>query len=281
MLSAQDTIRTLGGIARGRDLQRLGFTRQHLAGQVRLGNIERIRDGVFAAAPLTPDVRTATAHGGALSCASVLRASGIWVLPQVTAPHVWLGPMQHALGHARCTCISHYYDGNPPLGSASVETALLHLRRCAGDEAFFAAYESAWRTGRTDRRMRSRIRSALPRTARWLVDIARPDADSGLESLLRLRLHLLGLELECQVRISGVGRVDFVIDQWIILEADGEENHGSPSRRHRDLLRDAAASHLGYETLRFDYAQVVHDWPTVQAAILGALRRLPDDSPKG
>lgn len=277
MLSASDTIKHLGGIARGKQLQALGFSRQVLAGKVKRGEIERVRHGVFAAAPLSEQVRAATAHGGALTCASALRARGIWVLPAEDGPHVWLGPDQHALGHADCTCVSHYYRGTPPLGSASVEIALLHLRRCAGDEAFFAAYESAWRLGILAPAARTRIRAALPRSARWLVDLARHDADSGLESLLRLRLHLLGLRLACQVKIDDVGRVDFVIAGRLILEADGDDNHGSATQRHRDRVRDAAASRRGYETLRFDYAQIVHDWTTVQAAVLGALRRIPEN----
>jgi acyl-[acyl carrier protein]--UDP-N-acetylglucosamine O-acyltransferase len=33
---------------------------------------------------------------------------------------------------------------------------------------------------------------------------------------------------------------------------------------------------IGYETLRFDVAQVAHDCPTVQAAVLAALARLQD-----
>ncbi|MCK2037251.1 DUF559 domain-containing protein [Microbacterium sp. SSW1-49] len=274
MLSAHDTIRDLGGIARGTHLQTLGFTRQHLADQVKRGTIQRVRPGVFAIPSLADDIRSAIAHGGALSCVSVLRSHGIWVLPDETGPHVWLGPSQHALAHPHCRCISHYYGGTPVPGAASIERALLHLRRCAGDEAFFAAYESAWRIGKLSRAARDRIRAALPRVARWLVDLARPDADSGLESLLRLRLHLLGIRIGCQVTIVGVGRVDFVIAGRIILEADGEENHGSSDKRHRDRVRDTAASRLGYETLRFDYAQIVHDWPTVQAAILGAMRRV-------
>lgn len=39
-------------------------------------------------------------------------------------------------------------------------------------------------------------------------------------------------------------------------------------------MRDAAASVLGYETLRFDYAQIVHEWPSVEAAVVAALTRL-------
>lgn len=273
MLALHDTLTSLGGIARGIRLQELGFSRQHLARQVKTGSILRLRDGIFALAPVDRHVRDAVAHGGALTCVSVLRANGIWVLPTDPALHVWVAPSQHSLRHSGCSCVTHYYAGAPPLGSASIEIALLHLRRCAGDEAFFASLESALRTRLLPRGARARIRAALPRNARWLVDLARSDADSGLESLLRLRLHLLGIRLDCQVVIDGVGRVDFVIAGRLILEADGEENHGGP-HRHRDRMRDAEASRRGFETLRFDYAQIVHDWPVVQASVLGALRRL-------
>ena len=100
---------------------------------------------------------------------------------------------------------------------------------------------------------KSRIRERVPAAARWLIDFARDDADSGLESLLRLRLHLLGIRLDCQVTIPTVGRVDFVLEGSVILKTDGKENHD--------------------ETLRFDYAQVVHNSPMVEAAILAALTR--------
>ena len=74
--------------------------------------------------------------------------------------------------------------------------------------------------------------------------------------------------------IPTVGRVDFVVDDRLILEADGKGNHAGSAHRHRDLVRDAAASALGYETLRFDYAQIVHAWPTVEAAVIAAVVRL-------
>ncbi|MBS1674068.1 MAG: DUF559 domain-containing protein [Actinobacteria bacterium] len=273
MLSLIDTIRRHDGIARGKDLQGFGFTRTAIARVVRTGEIDRLRDGVFAVGPIDPDVRAAVAHGGALTCASVLKQLGVWVLPVVTAPHVWLGAGRHGLAHPRCDCVPHYFRGAPPLGSTDLETALLHLRLCAGDEAFFAAFESAWRQRLLSATARRRIREALPDSARWLVDLARHDADSGLESLLRLRLHAIGLDLERQVHIDGVGRVDFVVGR-LIIEVDGRQNHDGESMRHKDLVRDAAAAARGYRTLRFDHAQVVHDWPSVQAAILSALRGL-------
>lgn len=275
MLDPTTTLLRLGGIARGQALQKLGISRKALSRAVHAGRITRVRTGVFAV-PRTPfAVLAAAAHGGAVTCTTALRLHGVWVLDD-DVPHVWLGRNGRSHAHPGCRCVGHFFDGDTRFGVVSVEIALLHLHRCGGDEAFFVSFESAWRLGLLGRAARARIRAGLPRSARWLVDIARPDADSGLESLLRLRLHLHGIALDTQVTIDGVGRVDFVLDGRLIIEVDGRGNHASPDHRHKDLMRDAVASRLGYETLRFDYAQVVHDWPTVQAAILGALARAHD-----
>ena len=128
-------------------------------------------------------------------------------------------------------------------------------------------------SARDIRRDRLAVRARLDARQRRLVDAARSDSESGLESLLRIRLLRMGIVLRCQVRIRTVGRVDFVVGDRIILEVDGRENHDGESHRHRDLVRDANAAALGYRTLRFDYALVIHDWPRVERAIVGALRR--------
>jgi very-short-patch-repair endonuclease len=274
MLDPAVTISRLGGVARGEHLRPFGLTRSALARAVAAGRIRRIRSGVFAVPGAHRPTVEAAAHGGALTCGAALLLHGVWVLEGNTPPHVWMGRSGRVHPHESCRCVSHYFDGETRFGVADVETALLHLHRCAGDEAFFAAFESAWRRSLLPRAARIRIRDALPEGDRWLVDLARPDADSGLESLLRLRMHVLGIRLDCQIRIPGVGTVDFVVAGRLIIEVDGRENHDGPSLRHKDLRRDAAASALGYETLRFDYAQVLSEWPSVQAAILAALRRI-------
>lgn len=272
MLSPHDVLTILGGIARGTTLQSFGVTRQRLSQATRRGEIERVRPGLFAAISVRSDVREAALHGGALACTSALRAHGIWVLDEGTRPHVWIGRRGRRLEHEGCRCVSHYFRGDVPLGLVDIETALIQLHDCQGDEAFFASLESALNLRRVSRSALQRIRRSIPSYARWLVDLARSDAQSGLESLLRFRLHLLGFVLACQVDIGGVGRVDFVVGDRLIIEVDGRENH-TGARRHHDLMRDAAASSAGYETLRFSYAQVIHSWPTVQAAILGAVTR--------
>lgn len=274
MFDPHDLLTRLGGLAQGAQLQDYGVSRMQLSRAVRSGQIERLRPGVFATHGAADAERDAARHGGALTCAAALRHLGVWVMSTEPAPHVWVGRRGRIYPHSGCRCVSHYFrTGRVRFGVVDVETALLHLFRCEGEESFFASLESALKQRKLTRSACARVRVALPAHARWLIDFARSDSDSGLESLLRLRLHLLGIALDCQVVIGGVGRVDFVVDGRLIIEADGKENHDGSTMRHKDLVRDAAASALGYETLHFDYAQIIHDWSAVQRSIISALQR--------
>lgn len=277
MPTAAHVLSHLGNAARGVTLREYGLSRRMLATAARDGSIIHVRNGVFALPTAPHGVITAAQHGGALTCSGALRAHGVWTLDEDADPHVWLGAHGRS-HHVDCACTGHYFEGRTLFGVAPLEDALVHVYLCRGDEAFFASLESALRLRLVGAAGRARIRSRLPAKAHWLVDLARTDADSGLESLLRLRLHLLGILLECQVEIPSVGRVDFVIDGLLILEADGAGNHEDAAHRHRDLMRDAEASRRGFETLRFDYAMIVHDWPIVAEAIVAAVARLHERS---
>lgn len=274
-----ELIERRGGIASTKTLIAAGATRTSLRRAVQGNCIDRVREGVYAVPSVDPKVREAAAHGGTLACVSALRAHGVWVLDDAEL-HVWLGargrhhePATGATGQQprRCACVRHRDAGRAGFGIVSLVQALVQVARCQGVESFFAAFESAWQLGKLTRADRVDIRAELPAGMRWLVDFARHDAGSGIESLLRLRVSRLGLRPDCQVSIVGVGRVDFVFAGYLIVEIDGRENHEGQSKRHKDLSRDAAAAALGYATLRFDYAMVVHDWPSVEAAILGRL----------
>lgn len=267
-LAIAERLRRMGGVARGRAL---GASRGELARAARAGVVERLRPGVYAVGA-HPSVRDAAAHGGTVACVSALRLHGVWVLEDPALLHVWLGADGRAHPHDGCRCVTHRDAGRAAFGVVSLVHALVQTASCAGAEAFFVAFESAWRLGLLTRADRVEVRSRLSARHRWLVDIARADADSGLESLLRLRLARLGLRLESQVRIAGVGIVDFLIEGCLVIEVDGRLNHEGASLRHKDLVRDAEAAARGFETLRFDYALIVHDWPRVERAIVARLR---------
>ncbi|MDN3311844.1 type IV toxin-antitoxin system AbiEi family antitoxin domain-containing protein [Microbacterium oryzae] len=258
-----------GGVIRTTALRSAGATARDIRRACASGAVAQLRGGVYATPHAAADVVTAAIHGGALCCASELARHGVWVL-DASRVHVALGGGGREYPHPGCACVAHWDGRSPGYGRVDLERALVQLARCQGPESFFAAFESAWRLGLLSRRARMRIRARLEARHRHLVDLARADADSGLESILRLRLLRLGIPLRCQVLIRDVGRVDFVLGERIILEVDGRDNHDDATHRHKDLVRDANAAALGYITLRFDYALVLHDWPRVQAAILRA-----------
>lgn len=280
----------LGGIARTVQLAERGYSRGDIDRALRGGAIIRVRQGVYGIPSANPAVLTAARHGGEVACGAALKAHGVWILEDQPEPdivdaadpdavrragpqHVWVGPSGREHVHAGCRCRTHHEIGGRPVGFGIVGVllALLQYATCGSEERFFASLESALRLGLVVEGGLAELRARLPQAKRWLIDFASDQADSGLESLLRLRLHLCGISLRSQVEVPGLGPVDFLLDGRIILEADGKANHDSPGKRHKDLMRDAIAAAQGYETLRFDFAMIIFDWAGVLAAIEGRL----------
>ncbi|MGK3953923.1 type IV toxin-antitoxin system AbiEi family antitoxin domain-containing protein [Microbacterium sp. I2] len=280
--SAVEAVRTLGGTARTSQLVRPGVGRSDLTHAVREGRLLRPRNGVYALPDTTPGLIEALSHRGRVACVSAGRAWGMWILDddEDERTHTWVRPGHHPTRlvidpdlEGKPCCVFHrdIPVDDLALDRVGVIQCLLQILRCRGREVFFAALESALRQRLLDRSGRERLRSLVPEGWRWLVDFARSDADSGLESLLRLRLHRHGISVASQVEIPGVGRVDFVLGDCLIIEADGG-THDGPAR-HRDRVRDAAAMALGFVTLRLDYTLIIHDWELVESAILAAVAR--------
>ncbi|MGL3151448.1 type IV toxin-antitoxin system AbiEi family antitoxin domain-containing protein [Microbacterium sp. A82] len=289
---ASAVLAVYGPIVRTHELRAHGVTKREISRARAAGEIIRIRQGLYAAHDTSEELLHAAWHGGTPSCLVAGRMHGLWILDErepcaaVSSPrHVWIGHagQRHPCFGDRCdeSLIWHWDDGDAVPGDLPpVANVLLQIAVCADDETFFAALESALRKSLIPPSGMTWLSARLPSELRWMLGFARADADSGLESLIRLRLHLLGISVRTQVSIEGVGEVDFVIGDRLIVEADGKENHDDDpsataartSRRHKDLVRDAKAAALGYETLRFDYALIVHDWPTVAAAIIAKVQ---------
>ena len=67
---------------------------------------------------------------------------------------------------------------------------------------------------------------------------------------MRLLFRALGCRVEVQVQLAGVGRVDLIIDGWLIVECDSRAHHEDWQSQLRDRRRDIAAAGLGYTTIR-------------------------------
>lgn len=158
-------------------------------------------------------------------------------------------------------------------GLLSMVDCLLDVLRCQEPDIAFAVLESAISRrllSRSDRRL---LEHRVVGRMRRVVENAGDDAGSGTESLFRFRMLLLGVVMQSQVEIGGVGRVDFVIGDRLVVEIDSDEHHSGAANRLRDLNRDMVLAGLGFITLRFDYQQVMHDWESVATTVLAVIDR--------
>lgn len=271
-----------GGVARTRELRAKGIPKRDLASAVRLGSLVRPRNGVYAVAGTPESVIESLSHCGAIACVTASRDYGLWTLDGGAQErvHTWVAadhrPVRVAIepepGEQACCVFHRDAPIDPPgLRRVGVLHCLVQILGCRGPEAFFVALESALRKGLFTAKQRAALRSEVTLEHRWLVDFARSDADSGLESLFRLRLHRRGIAMASQVPIPGVGTADFVIGDCLVCEADGGTHGGD--NRHNDLVRDAVAMQLGFTTLRFDSAMILHEWELVEATVLAAIGR--------
>ncbi len=75
--------------------------------------------------------------------------------------------------------------------------------------------------------------------------------------------------------MAGVGRVDMVVDGWLVIECDSREFHQGWKAQLEDRRRDLALAALGYTTIRPAAEDILY-WPeVVVAAIVGLLRTAP------
>jgi very-short-patch-repair endonuclease len=107
------------------------------------------------------------------------------------------------------------------------------------------------------------IRGLLRRCAR---------AESGIESLTRVRLVALGYRVRSQVVVPGVGRIDLLVGECLALEVDGRESHATPTGHNSDRRRDRRLLALGYTPMRLTWESVMLNWDEVVQEITAALR---------
>ncbi len=258
----------LSGVASRHTLLKT-VSRAELQQLVRTGQLRRVRRGWFAAPNANPTVVSAVAAGGVLSCVSALAHYGVWVPPQ---DRVHVRARDAATRGDRSFCRQH---GGPVAEDGAVDdipTALRHAVRCLDDEGIVVVCDSLRNlklmtpTGLTAtlRRAPARIHNLLERC---------DEAESGTETMVRLRLRSKGIEVTPQVRIDGIGRADLLVGRRLILEVDGRMYHDSAVRFEADRQRDRNAVERGYVVIRLTYRQVLYDWPAAEAAILEVVRR--------
>ncbi|WP_296393184.1 DUF559 domain-containing protein [Williamsia sp.] len=122
--------------------------------------------------------------------------------------------------------------------------------------------------------------SDAPASTRRLLDKCDGRAQSGTETMVRLRLRGRRIAATPQVQIAGVGWVDLLVGERLIVEVDGEQFHTGLEKFAEDRRRDREAVRRGYLPVRFTYPDVVHRWTVSEQVILDIVRSNRHRSPR-
>lgn len=247
-----------GGAATRKALRACGHTSRQIRAAVDRGEVRAVGRSWVMTLDAAPDVKAALEAGGVLGGATALRSYGVWITEE---PRLQIAtrPTTGVAAASAGDRIWESFEVDARAWRVSIVDALAqHARRVAREDAI-ASIDSAWHRGLIAEPELNRLFSKLPRRfAPWrrLLD---PKAGSGLESLVRVPCLDRGWSVESQVPAPGGGRSDLLLDEWLYIEADGDEWHDNERQAAKDRRRNRAITDRGDRWLRFGYAEVVHD----------------------
>lgn len=248
-----------------------GWTRSAVRRALERGLLRRVSRGWYDAGGCSADELTAAAAGGRLGCLTGLRDLGVWV-PPTAHPHLmtprWSAPSTtgtaHRLAPGAVWAASTMTYGlveclRQVLRHHDVETSLIVLES-ACNLRLISTSAIAELIGEC-----SAVR------ARQLATWFDPRSESGTETRVRLFLARRGYKVRSQASVLGVGRVDLLVGESLMIECDSHAHHTGETRYQADRTRDLNATAGGYRVVRLTWEQVFLTWETTQALLLAHL----------
>lgn len=154
----------------------------------------------------------------------------------------------------------------------SLLDALACAARCVSQEYLVAILDSVLHHRlATMAELEATLKDAPPRVLALLGELDEK-AGSGTESLVRFRLSRLGIDVRTQKYFDGVGWVDLLVGDRMIIECDSKSHHLG-EQYHNDRSRDLISMAEGRITVRLTYESVLFDWATVEPLLLELIRR--------
>jgi very-short-patch-repair endonuclease len=267
----------MGGAARREDLLAAGVTPKRLRVAYAKGRVVREWRGCYALPDAHRAVVDARILSGRISCVSALDLFGLPLMSRSTRTHV-LVPRDRGFASrdTRATrgALLHRADYRESPGSevvTSVTTALDIAGHCVDPLGHLVLIDAAVHRGLIGCADVATFRESSRSRREFLTVHLDGRAESLLETITRYRLTSAGLAVESQVRIAGVGRVDLLVEGWLVVELDGRDYHFDERAFAEDRRRDRKLAALGYTVLRFTYDDVVRHSERVLEDVLAVL----------
>lgn len=252
------------------DLRALGYSRRGIQKLLSIGVLIRLGRDTYVEASTPSTVTAAIRRGARLGCLSGCSIHGLWTPPDPDT-HIVYGTGHKPLPRAG-TQIHRYGTQLPKATVWAIEDCIAQVCLNHDPETALIVLESAIYNRHLRYDDALVILMDMPKKLRWLGPYVNGGAMSGSETRVRFFLERRGVSVQTQVHISGVGPVDTVAGNSLIIECDSDAHHSSQRSYERDRARDLAARLLGYETLRLSYRQIWHEWEATQQSILTLIR---------
>jgi very-short-patch-repair endonuclease len=289
-MSWQEVFESAGRVVLSRDdLFAFGATRRSLTAATRTGFLIRARRDHYLLPSASTDIVHAIRVGGRLGCVSALAEAGVFAF-DTRETHIH---MEESMSRARSaqatrTPLSERKEGielhwrpmfrneYSSAHSVNLEDALAQSVWCQHPWHALASLDNALFLGLIDGSSLDRIFANLPGRFQYLREQLDGQAESGQETVLRMIIQGAGLRVRTQVRIAGVGRVDMLVEDCLVVEADSRLAHDGWPKHVADRRRDLLLAARGYMSLRPVYAHTMHEPDLVRDAVLSlvAARRL-------
>ncbi len=251
------------------DLRRLGMTKRDIGRIVDGAALVRVHRGLYLAPDAPAPVVHAARTGGRVGCVSALLLAGVFVL---TVRDVHLH-YERGASPGRSTGVRHWERlarrPHPRAVVVHIIDALIQATNCQSPRAAVASLDSALHLGLIDDDDLDEIFARVAPRRRVLRRYLDGRAESGPESIVRMMAVLLGFRVEVQVRVRGVGRVDLVLDGWLVVECDSEQFHVGWPMQKKDRRRDLALAARGFVTMRPIAEDIMYNPDVVIAALIG------------
>lgn len=264
-------LRHRGGAAKRSQLLAAGFQRSLLEAAVASGLLFRPLRGVYATSTADDGVMAAFRSNGRLTCISAAPFYNLWVLHPAVAVHLSCGngiPKPGVVDHSPCI-----HPGHASLPMAGLADVLIHALRCLPElEALVMVQCAVCRGLITVEFLRKKLPGKRNGKARAVLDLLIPRADSLLEILAHTHFVRAGLSVRMHVELPGVGEVDCLVGDCLVVELDGS-SHFEPRQIKKDHSRSKASMLGGLLTLRYYYDDVVHH-PQAMVEEVRAILRL-------
>ncbi len=255
------------GVCRFSHLRRIGLDRFQIRELVDHGLLMKTARGTYALPSARPDIVKAAGQNVSLACLSAASARGLWVWKPAAVPHVVRDSAKEIPG-----CVVHRGKRSARQLVVSEFDAVCQAFRCAPAWQALVVAEGAVAGGRVMLRdLESHFSGSRDWRIRLLIGRIRADSQSMPETLARLALEDAGFQVNTQVQIAGVGRVDGVVNGGLVYEVDGRKFHSGPQEFENDRRRWNSLIMQGIPVVRIPARWILQDPNSVLPIVSEAL----------